>query len=129
MLNLPYIKRRAFELINTAFPTMRKHRAELNFWSELFATSGGRLWNGHFEPLFTTVYDLAPEEFRDKKVLDIGCGPWGNWNGLRWRRNVSALIRSQENTSFLASKNTDEICQSALSEFRFQQAISISSLP
>jgi SAM-dependent methyltransferase len=81
MIDLPRLKRRTLELIDTAFPTARKHRAELNFWQELFTASGGTLWNGHFEPLFTTVYDLEPAEFRGKRILDIGCGPCGS---LEW---------------------------------------------
>jgi SAM-dependent methyltransferase len=89
MLCLPYLKRHALELIDAAFPTARKHRAELNFWNEIFAVSGGSLWNGHFEPLLTTVYDLAPAEFRGKRILDVGCGPCGS---LEWATMAAERI-------------------------------------
>jgi hypothetical protein len=69
------LKHRALDWFHAAFPTTHKHRAELDFWQGLFSAEGGRLWNGHFEPLLTTVYDLEPNEFSDKRILDIGCGP------------------------------------------------------
>lgn len=73
---LTFPKCRARDLIYAAFPKARKYRAELNFWQELFTAWGGSLWNRHFEPLFTSVYDLEPVDFCGKKILDIGCGPW-----------------------------------------------------
>ena len=77
----PFLKRHASDLFHAAFPRVHKHRAELNFWKELFTAEGGSLWNGHFEPLFTTVYNLDPDDFSGKKILDIGCGPSGS---LEW---------------------------------------------
>jgi ubiquinone/menaquinone biosynthesis C-methylase UbiE len=68
-------------LIHATFPNVRKHRAELDFWRGLFKLEGGTLWNGHFEPLFTRVYGLTLDDYRGKKVLDIGCGPSGT---LEW---------------------------------------------
>jgi ubiquinone/menaquinone biosynthesis C-methylase UbiE len=80
------LRRRARDWLCAIFPRVHKHRAELDFWQTLFALSNGRLWNGHFEPLMTTVYDLEPNDFRGKKVLDIGCGPCGS---LEWA-NIAA---------------------------------------
>ncbi len=74
-------KHRALDWFYAVFPRADKHRAELDFWRGLCAASGGRLWNGHFEPLLTTVYDLEPNDFRGKRILDIGCGPCGS---LEW---------------------------------------------
>jgi ubiquinone/menaquinone biosynthesis C-methylase UbiE len=82
-------RRRAHDWFCAAFPTAHKHRAELDFWQRLFSLSNGRLWNGHFEPLLTTVYDLEPNDFRGKKVLDIGCGPCGS---LEWANMAAERV-------------------------------------
>jgi SAM-dependent methyltransferase len=80
-MTFAFLERRACDLFYAAFPRARKHRAEMDFWRGLFTASGGSLWNGHFEPLLTTVYDLAPIDFCGKRILDVGRGPCGS---LEW---------------------------------------------
>jgi 2-polyprenyl-3-methyl-5-hydroxy-6-metoxy-1,4-benzoquinol methylase len=62
-------------------PGVAKRRAELRFWRGRYATEHGRLGNSHYEPLYTTVFGLTKEDYRGKRVLDIGCGPRGS---LEW---------------------------------------------
>ena len=60
-------------------PVAAKHHDEIGFWRELKATEG--LWNGHYEPLYTTSFGLDRDFFAGKAILDIGCGPCGS---LEW---------------------------------------------
>jgi 2-polyprenyl-3-methyl-5-hydroxy-6-metoxy-1,4-benzoquinol methylase len=62
-------------------PGVAKRRAELRYWRGRFASEQGRLGNRHYEPLFTTVFGLTKEDYRGKRLLDIGCGPRGS---LEW---------------------------------------------
>lgn len=41
----------------------------------------GRFSHGHYEPFYTELFGLKPEDYRGKSVLDIGCGPRGS---LEW---------------------------------------------
>lgn len=70
------------------FPRAFKHRSELKYWKGRYVAEGGRLSNAHFEPLYTDVYDLRQEDYIDKCVLDIGCGPRGSleWADMTARR-------------------------------------------
>ena len=63
------------------FPRAYKRHSELAYWSGRFKAEAGALRNSHYEPLFTTVYGLTRNDYRDKKVIDIGCGPRGS---LEW---------------------------------------------
>jgi len=64
-----------------AFPEAYKRRSELTYWTGRFKAEKGVLNNSHYEPLFTTVYGLTRNDYKDKKVIDIGCGPRGS---LEW---------------------------------------------
>ena len=48
-----------------------------------------RLNNAHYEPFFTTYFGLSLDYYKDKKVLDIGCGPRGS---LEWANNTCERI-------------------------------------
>ena len=60
--------------------TERKRAGELSYWSEL-KDSEGRLNNGWFEYFYTSRFHLTVDDYTDKRVLDIGCGPRGS---LEW---------------------------------------------
>jgi ubiquinone/menaquinone biosynthesis C-methylase UbiE len=62
-------------------PGMMKRRDELKYWRKRYSAENGRLNNDHYEPLYTDVFGLSKEDYRDKRVLDIGCGPRGS---LEW---------------------------------------------
>jgi ubiquinone/menaquinone biosynthesis C-methylase UbiE len=65
-----------------------KRRAELAYWAERRALEG-ELQCGHYEYLFTTVFDLTSADYLGKRVLDVGCGPRGS---LEWATMASARI-------------------------------------
>lgn len=50
------------------------------YWRERTRTEGV-LGNEHYSRVFTTQFELIPEFFAGKRVLDIGCGPRGS---LEW---------------------------------------------
>jgi SAM-dependent methyltransferase len=58
-----------------------KGDAEMDYWRERFEEEGGRLANGHYQEVFTAQFNLTPDDFAGKRVLDIGCGPRGS---LEW---------------------------------------------
>jgi SAM-dependent methyltransferase len=64
-----------------AFPKAYKQRSEFSYWNDRFKAEHGMLSNTHYEPLFTTVYGLTRDDYRGKRVIDIGCGPRGS---LEW---------------------------------------------
>ena len=60
--------------------TKRKERHALKYWLKRKAAEG-TLTNGHYQAFYTSHFDLAPEFYADKRILDIGCGPRGS---LEW---------------------------------------------
>ena len=58
----------------------RKHRAELRYWTKR-KRAEGTLENTHFKRYYTTLFDLEPESYTGKRILDVGCGPRGS---LEW---------------------------------------------
>jgi 2-polyprenyl-3-methyl-5-hydroxy-6-metoxy-1,4-benzoquinol methylase len=70
-------------------PSMMKRRDELKYWRLRYAAESGKLRNDHYEPLYTTVFDLTKDDFRGKRVLDIGCGPRGS---LEWADVASQRV-------------------------------------
>lgn len=60
--------------------TERKRVGELSYWSELKDIEG-QFYNGWFERFYTSHFDLTVDDYVDKRVLDIGCGPRGS---LEW---------------------------------------------
>jgi len=57
-----------------------KGSAELLYW-RVKKLEEGKLAGDHFEPFFTTHFELGPADYQGKKVLDVGCGPRGS---LEW---------------------------------------------
>jgi SAM-dependent methyltransferase len=74
-------KRATQPIFLAAFPAAYKRRSELAYWNGRFKAEKGSLNNSHYEPLFTTVYGLTRDDFKGKRVIDIGCGPRGS---LEW---------------------------------------------
>jgi SAM-dependent methyltransferase len=69
------------------FPRDWKHRSEFRFW-RWWLSENGHVGNSWYEPLYTDVYGLTTEDFKDKRILDIGCGPCGSleWANMAARR-------------------------------------------
>lgn len=57
-----------------------KRSGELAYWSKRKSVEG-TLLNGWFEEFYTSHFGLSHEDYRDKRILDIGCGPRGS---LEW---------------------------------------------
>ncbi|MFT6747381.1 MAG: ubiquinone/menaquinone biosynthesis C-methylase UbiE [Glaciecola sp.] len=48
-----------------------------------------KLTNHHYEEFFTSYFGFTQEDYEDKKVMDIGCGPRGS---LEWANMTSERI-------------------------------------
>jgi ubiquinone/menaquinone biosynthesis C-methylase UbiE len=57
-----------------------KKTTELWYW-QLKKQREGQFSNHHYEQYYTTYFGLSLDFYKDKKVLDIGCGPRGS---LEW---------------------------------------------
>jgi SAM-dependent methyltransferase len=68
-------------VLQTIFPSMVKRRAELKYWSERYSAENQILSNTHYEPLYTSAFELDCSAYSGKRILDIGCGPRGS---LEW---------------------------------------------
>lgn len=68
-------------------PTRSKYAAELRYWKG--KAKDGPLGNVGYVYLFTEVFGLDKEFYRDKKILDIGCGPRGS---LEWADVASETV-------------------------------------
>lgn len=62
-----------------------KAEHELEYWRNV-KTREGVLSNRHYEYFYTTHFGIDKEWYKNKKILDIGCGPRGS---LEWA-NVAA---------------------------------------
>lgn len=59
-----------------------KHRSELEYWRERRRTQGPlEAGSPHYTWFFCEFFDRTPEDYRGKRILDIGCGPRGS---LEW---------------------------------------------
>lgn len=75
-------------LYNTLGPKYLKERAELWYW-RLKKWREGTFSNDHYEPFYTTYFDLSQSFYTDKKVMDMGCGPRGS---LEWATTAAECI-------------------------------------
>ena len=57
-----------------------KGQAEIDFWADR-AASEGTLSHDHYREFYTSYFGLTEEDYRGRKVLDVGCGPRGS---LEW---------------------------------------------
>ena len=73
--------------------TLAKRAFEFAFWSKEWVAfklrSRQEQFLGLYDPCFTTLMGLSREDFRGKRILDIGCGPKGT---LEWADMASERI-------------------------------------
>jgi SAM-dependent methyltransferase len=62
-------------------PSKIKSMHELWFWQGVARRENGNLTNDHYEWFYTSYFSLTPEDYKDRRILDIGCGPRGS---LEW---------------------------------------------
>lgn len=65
-----------------------KGAEELRYWMSA-KNREGTLQNSWYEYFYTAHFGLEPEFYRDKKILDIGCGPRGS---LEWADMASLRV-------------------------------------
>lgn len=65
-----------------------KHLNELKFWAGNVEKEG-TLQNSFYETFYTSDFNISPEEYDDKAILDIGCGPRGS---LEWADGANVRI-------------------------------------
>lgn len=65
-----------------------KERAEFAFWNGR-AASEGVLSNGHYAHFYTKFFELSPDDYRGKSIIDIGCGPRGS---LEWAHDATERV-------------------------------------
>lgn len=75
-------------LYNTLGPKYLKESTELWYW-RLKKWREGTFSNEHYEPFYTTYFELDKSFYTNKKVMDIGCGPRGS---LEWATNAAECI-------------------------------------
>jgi len=78
------------ESLLKAFQTGRskKEQSALNYWKER-KKKEGRLKNSHFEQFYTTHFNIIPDFYNGKKILDIGCGARGS---LEWAKGAAERV-------------------------------------
>lgn len=90
-MQLRYVPRALYHYSNAFLrrkPTRKKRHKELAFWLRK-ATVEGHLDNDHFEYYYTSHFDLEPDDYEGKRILDIGCGPRGS---LEWADSAEERI-------------------------------------
>ena len=69
-------------------PVLLKRMVETAYWRRLYAKNRGNLGNAHYLHFYTGHFGIDLEEYRDRRILDIGCGPRGSleWAGIAKER-------------------------------------------
>lgn len=58
---------------------MNKHEAEFQYWHNQYINK--KFNNSWYEYFYTEPFDLTRQDYINKKILDVGCGPAGS---LEW---------------------------------------------
>lgn len=70
------------------FLSDKKGKNELIYW-RIIKFLENDLNNKHYKKAYTKFFDLTIQDYKSKKILDIGCGPRGS---LEWCDNADELI-------------------------------------
>jgi hypothetical protein len=76
-LGVAYVRAALLSLIPflpRPFRVAIKEAAELDYWRGR-ARAEAKLDNSHYQYFYTTLFGLTSDDYRGKRVLDIGCGP------------------------------------------------------
>jgi SAM-dependent methyltransferase len=76
-------------LPQSLFDSSEKHSAEMAYWKQMHFENQGVLRNAHYKYFYTEYFAIAPEEYADRAILDIGCGPRGS---LEWADNAKERV-------------------------------------
>ena len=69
-------------------PKLFKGLNEILFW-RFKKLIEGEFNNLHFKEFFTTFFELSYEDYKGKKIIDLGCGPRGS---LEWANNSKERV-------------------------------------
>lgn len=75
------IKKTALRIFGAIAPNPFKEYHELRFWKTRPRKEDGTLANDHYEYFYTELFGLTRAWYKNKRILDIGCGPRGS---LEW---------------------------------------------
>ena len=75
------VKKTALKIFTTIAPKRFKEYYELRFWKTRPRKEDGTLANDHYEYFYTELFGLTRAWYKNKRILDIGCGPRGS---LEW---------------------------------------------
>ena len=76
------------ELVRPFVPVMVKRHHEMKYWETKKKTEG-ELGNDHYEQFYTSHFGFESSFYKDKVIMDIGCGPRGS---LEWAEMASRRI-------------------------------------
>ena len=65
-----------------------KHINELKYWSKV-TENEKILYNKFYEKYYVSDFELSHEDYKDKNILDIGCGPRGS---LEWAEMANLRV-------------------------------------
>jgi 2-polyprenyl-3-methyl-5-hydroxy-6-metoxy-1,4-benzoquinol methylase len=105
-------------------PRVAKRRGELRYWRRRQASENGKLRNSHYEPLYTEVFGLTKDDYRSKRVLDIGCGPRGSleWADMATQRVGLDPLAGDYQRELGAARHRMEYCTSGSEKIPFPDA-------
>jgi hypothetical protein len=82
------IKTLTNKALSTLIPTIWKTQSELRYWKNR-KKEEGEFSNNHYPFFYTTHFDFTINDYRNKRILDIGCGPRGS---LEWAQHASERV-------------------------------------
>lgn len=74
------LKKLGGSVLSAILPNYWKSYSELSYWRQK-KSEEGELANDHYDFFYTEHFNLSSEDYSEKRILDIGCGPRGS---LEW---------------------------------------------
>ena len=74
--------------LSVLMPTTWKSQSELLYWRKR-KKEEGEFSNHHYPFFYTTHFGYSIDDYKNKRVLDIGCGPRGS---LEWAHNAAERV-------------------------------------
>lgn len=108
--------------VSALIPNTWKSYSELTYWKKK-KREEGEFSNQHYSYFYTTHFDFTLDDYRNKRILDIGCGPRGS---LEWAQNASERIGldplADKYLSLGADKHQMQYVSSASENIPFQDS-------
>lgn len=113
-IKIPHKLKHLFEILQEAIikPENKilrlvKEVLELRYWKKI-SIKGLLFENQYYEHLYTKIFNLNKKFYKDKKILDIGCGPRGSlvWaDNAKERIGIDPLIKEYQKINSLSKHN------------------------